>query len=127
MKGGAVGWCRSTGHRLLELRRGLRRAAQALGYTLTPDTSVEALIFSNLVQVRFFAGSFAVRSSRRARFLFIQERSLIFLLRREGLSHQDAFPADLTAVPVLSGSMVNRRLDQGPENLRMPIICVGLR
>ena len=53
MKGGGAGKCRSIGHRLLGLHserafkerfrqnhiNGLRRAAQALGYTLTPDTS----------------------------------------------------------------------------------------
>ena len=53
MKGGGVGKCRSTGHRCLELHSerafkerfrqshiyGLRRAAEALGFTLTPDAS----------------------------------------------------------------------------------------
>ncbi|MEE9263650.1 MAG: hypothetical protein V3V11_04265 [Vicinamibacteria bacterium] len=53
MKGGRVGKCRSAEHRCLELHserafkerfrknhiNGLRRAAEALGFTLTPDAS----------------------------------------------------------------------------------------
>ncbi len=39
MKDGGVRKCRRPGHRCLELHSSLRSAANALGYTLTPDAS----------------------------------------------------------------------------------------